>query len=105
MKSYKRKFKESNAPENVEAHKYKNDPKSKIWRDISFADRKDKDILPKLTPSLLKKGQEYDTEIISTSNDGSILVRIYWTNDNGIVLGATKGFDSKQEAQKDGWNL
>lgn len=55
MKRYKRKFEESSAPENVEAHKYKSNPKDKLWKDISFADKKDKDILPKLTPYTFKE--------------------------------------------------
>jgi hypothetical protein len=105
MKRYKRKFEESSAPENVEAHKYKSNPKDRLWKDISFADKKDKDILSKLTPTLLKKGEDYNIDIISTTSDGSILIRIYWINENGVMLGATKGFDSKQEAKNEGWEI
>lgn len=88
MKRYKKLFSEATAPEKkVAGHVLVNN----TWK------------LYKKDDVVLQKGQEYDNlNIIEKNSDGSIGFEIIWS-ENDTKYKTIVYYDSKKEAEKEGW--
>lgn len=103
MKPYKPLFKESHkkAPYKLEAQYYSITDYPYHWKSINEANKLNKSIISRLTPTMLHKEQEY-IQITDIQKDGKH-VRVIWKNNNNIYLSSTLSFDNEKELENSGW--
>jgi hypothetical protein len=102
MKKYKSLFKESEqkASYDLVANLYK---KGSKWRTIEWANNNDKAIISNLSPTLLKKGENCNIEMMKGSSQFNLIIS--WKNSSNVILGCSLSFDNEKEAQKEGWSI